>query len=309
MEIYDTIIIGGGPAAAAAAVYCGRKRLNTLLITESFGGQSLVSSLIENWIGEKEITGADLAKKLEGHIKAQEVVEIKTLEKAIKIEEENSVFKVETDKGGFYQGKTLVVATGGGRRKLNIEGESKFEGKGVFYCSICDAPLMKEKSAVVIGGGNAGLEAVIDLLPYAEEIYLLNLTTELKGDLVTQAEIKKSPKVTIINQAEIQEIKGDNFVSGVLYKDLKIREIKELKVNGVFVEIGSVPNSEFIKGVVDLNEKGEILIDHRTGATSKPGIFAAGDVTDEAYKQNNIAAGDGVRAALSVYDYLLKLNK
>ncbi|MBI2446613.1 MAG: FAD-dependent oxidoreductase [Parcubacteria group bacterium] len=307
--MYDLIIIGGGPAGAAAAVYAGRKKLKTLFISESFGGQSLVSDDIENWIGVKKMTGLEFAKMLEEHIRSQEDVEIKMPEKVIEAKKIDDGFEVKTDNGNIYQSKTLFVASGGRRRRLNVSGEDKFEGKGVSYCSTCDAPIFKNKIVAVIGGGNAGLEAVVDLIPYAVKVYLINRGPELAGDPSTREEIGKSDKIVIINNAQTQEIMGDKFVSGLKYLDKQDNQIKELSLGGVFVEIGSVPNSEFVKGLVEMNEAGEIIVDHKTGATSHPGIFAAGDVTDEIYKQNNISAGDGVVAALSAYNYLLKIKK
>ncbi|HEY4495090.1 MAG TPA: FAD-dependent oxidoreductase [Candidatus Paceibacterota bacterium] len=307
--MYDLIIIGGGPAGAAAAVYSGRKKMKTLFVSESFGGQSLVSDSIENWIGIKKMTGFEFAEMLEEHIKSQEDVEIKVPQKVIEAKKINDGFEVRTDKGNVYQSKTLFVASGGRRRRLNVDGEDKFEGKGVSYCSTCDAPIFKDKIIAVIGGGNAGLEAVIDLIPYAAKIYLISRGSELSGDPLTLEEFGKSDKVVIINNAQTREIIGDKFVSGLKYLDKQDNQIKELSLEGIFVEIGSVPNSEFIKGLVGMNEAGEIIVDHKTGATSAAGIFAAGDVTDEIYKQNNISAGDGVVAALSAYNYLLKIKK
>ncbi len=308
--MYDLIIIGGGPAGAAAAVYAGRKKLKALLITGEFGGQSLVSESIENWIGMKKVTGFELAKMLEEHVRTYgKEVEIKMPELVLSVKPEDGGFEVATDKNGVYQSKTLIVVSGGRRRRLNISGEDKFDGKGVSYCSTCDAPIFKDKITAVVGGGNAGLEAVIDLFSYAAKIYLINHGPELTGDPGTQEEVKKSPKVTVINNAQIQEILGDKFVTGLNYLDNSDNQIKKLEVGGVFVEIGSVPNSEFMKGLVEMNAGGEMIVDHKTGATSRPGIFAAGDVTDEIYKQNNISAGDGVAAALSAYNYLLKIKK
>ena len=307
--MYDVIIIGGGPAGAAAGVYSARKKLKTLLIADSFGGQSLVSNNIENWIGVKKMTGLELAKMLEEHVKAYENVEIKMPEKVISIKEISSGWEVSTDKNNIYQTKALIVASGGRRRHLNILGEDKFEGKGVSYCSTCDAPVFKNKTVAVIGGGDAGAEAVVNLLPYAAKIYFINHSSELTASLFIIGEVKKSSKVYIINNAETQEIFGDKFVSGLKYLDKNDNQIKELEVEGIFVEIGSVPNSEFIKDLVDTNQAGEIIVDHKTGATTHPGIFAAGDVTDEIYKQNNISAGDAVAAALSAYNYLLNIKK
>lgn len=316
--MYDTIIIGGGPAGAASAVYAGRKKLKTLLITESWGGQSIVSAGIENWIGVKSISGFDLAKALEDHVRAQEGIEIKIPEKVISVvcvgnvgnrASNNDGYELATEQGNIYQAKTLIVVSGGRRRRLGVPGEDAFDGKGVAYCSTCDAPIFNGKTVAVVGAGNAGLEAVIDLFPYADKIYLINRKSELAGDPLTQEEVKKSSKVTIINDSEVQEIMGDKFVTGLNYLDKTDNQVKKLEVGGVFVEIGSVPNSEFMKGLVEMNAGGEIIVDHKTGATSHPGIFAAGDVTDEIYKQNNISAGDGVAAALSAYNYLLKIKK
>lgn len=307
--MYDLIIVGGGPAAVAAGVYAGRKKMNALIITESFGGQSLVSSSIENWIGIKSISGFELAKAFEEHVRAQEGIKIVSPDKVLEAKEIPSGYEIKTEHGMTYQTKTLIITSGGRRRRLGIPGEDKFDGRGVAYCSTCDAPVFKDKDVAVIGGGNAGLEAVIDLFPYAAKIYLINRGSELSGDPLTQEEVRKSSKVTIISNAETQEILGDKFVSGLKYLDKTDNQVKELAAAGVFVEIGSVPNSEFMKGLVEMNSGGEIIVDHKTGATSKPGIFAAGDVTDEIYKQNNISAGDGVAAALSAYNYLLKIKK
>lgn len=307
--IYDLIIIGGGPAGAAAAVYAGRKKLKTLLITESWGGQSIVSSGIENWIGIKSISGFDLAKALEDHVRAQEEIDIVSPDKVSEVSPSELNYTVKTEKGNEYQTKTLIVTSGGRRRRLGISGEDKFDGRGVAYCSTCDAPLFKDKDVAVVGGGNAGLEAVIDLFPYAAKIYLINRGPNLSGDPLTQEEVKKSSKVISIINAETQEILGDKFVSGIKYLDKQDNQVKEIVLQGVFVEIGSVPNSEFIKNLVETNKAGEIVVDHKTSATSRPGIFAAGDVTDEIYKQNNISAGDGVAAALSAYNFLLNIKK
>lgn len=303
--MHDVIIIGGGPAGVAAGIYSARKKLKTLIVTESFGGQSAVAENIENWIGAKKISGIELAKMLEEHIRAQENVEIKMPEKVIDVKELPGGWEVATDKNNSYQARALIITSGGRRRRLNIPGEDKFEGKGVAYCSTCDAPVFKNKSVAVIGGGDAGLEAAIDLAQYAAKVYLISNKESLVGDLSIQEMIKNSEKTTIIENANVQEILGDKFVSGLKYFDKNDNQIKSLDVEGIFVEIGSTANSEFIKKLVNTNQKGEIIIDHKTGATSHPGIFAAGFITDEIYKQNNISAGDGVTAALSVYNYLI----
>jgi len=305
--MYDVIIIGGGPAGVAAGVYSARKKLKTLMITESFGGQSAIAESIENWIGAKKISGVKFAKMLEEHIRAQENVEIKMPENVVDVKELSNGWKVATDKNNSYQAKALIIASGGRRRRLNILGEAQFEGKGVAYCSTCDAPIFKNKSVAVIGGGDAGLEAAIDLARYASKVYLLSNKKSLIGDQSIQEIVKNSEKITVITDAETQEILGGKFVSGLKYFAQNDNQAKKLNVKGIFVEIGSIPNSEFIKKLVDTNQKGEIIIDRKTGATSRPGIFAAGSVTDEIYKQNNISAGEAVVAALSAYNYLLNL--
>lgn len=314
---YDLIIIGGGPAGAAAAVYAGRKKLQTLVITESFGGQSIVAADIQNWIGEPHISGLELSKKLEAHVREySETVQVNMPErvqsiKTILCQEQTRIcdFKVTTDKG-VYQCKSLIIVSGARRKKLGVPGEDKFEGKGVSFCSTCDAPLFSGKKVAVIGGGNAGLEAVQDLFAYASEIYILETGESLRGDPKTQEEIRGNANLKqVILNAQVLEILGENLVSAVKYKDLKNNEEKSLEVDGIFVEIGSIPNSEIVKDLVQLDQYGQIMINPKNVSTSHPGIFAAGDVTDDPYKQNNISAGDAIRAALAAYDYLLKRQK
>jgi NADH-dependent peroxiredoxin subunit F len=303
---YDVIIIGGGPAAVGSAVYVARKKLKTLLITESFGGQSIVSADVHNWIGTKSISGLDLAKNLEEHVRNYpEEVEIKTPELAKKITKKDGGFLVETDKNNSYETRTIIYTAGARRRKLGIPGEETYNGKGVAYCSTCDAPLFSNMDVAVVGGGNAGLEAVVDLMPYAKKIYLLEYSDTLKGDQSTQEKIKGLEQVDIILNAESKRVEGEAMVTSLVYTDRKSGEEKTLAVGGVFVEIGSIPNSEPVKDLVEVNKYGEIVIDHKTSATSQKGIWAAGDVTDELYKQNNISVGDGVKAALSAYQYVV----
>lgn len=311
----------------AAAVYTARKRLKTVLITEEFGGQSIVSDDIQNWIGEEHISGFDLAQKFEKHVRSfPDVVDIKIPEKAIEVMAIQCVetqpllsqgmpgracnFSVRTDKGNIYESRAVILAAGARRKKLGIPGEEKLNGKGVAYCSTCDAPLFSDKIVAVIGGGNAGLEAIVDLFPYAKEVYLIEYGETLKGDPVTQEEIKKNPKLKgILLNAQTLEIMGDGFVNGLKYKDKKNGEEKILPLEGVFVEIGSIPNSEMVKGLVDVDKWGQVKIDSKHATTSFPGIFAAGDITDDPYKQNNISAGDAVKAALAAYNYLLQKEK
>ncbi len=313
---YELVIVGGGPAAVAAGVYAARKKIRTVLITESFGGQSLVSDDIQNWIGVKSISGFDLAKNFEEHLRAQEDLEIiegdlvQKIEKTgTKNEKGHHHFSVETQGGKKFETEAVLITAGSRRRRLGVPGEKEFEGKGVVYCSTCDAPIFKDKTVAVVGGGNSGLEAVIDLLPYASKIYLLHRRDSIKGDKVTEERIRSNSKVEIILNAETEEITGKEYVTGLKYKDKSSGETKELKLDGVFVEVGSMPNSDIAEGLVATNGQGEILVDHKTQTTSQKGIWAAGDVTDVLYKQNNISAGDGVKAALNIYDYLQMIER
>jgi alkyl hydroperoxide reductase subunit F len=305
--MYDLIIIGGGPAGISAGIYAARKKMNTLLITDSFGGQSVVSADIQNWVGTPSISGFDLAKSLESHLRAQKGIEIIDDDRVIAAQKkDDGTFSLATKGGKTYEAKCLILVSGSSRRKLGIPGEATFEGKGVVYCSICDAPLFGEKTVAVVGGGNSALESVIDLIPYASKIYLLIRSEVLKGDQVTQEKVKADPKVQIIWNAVAQEVQGKDFVTGLKYQDVKTNEVKELPLDGVFVEIGLVPNSDFVKDLVDRDAYGAVKVDARTQMTSCPGIWAAGDVTDVLYKQNNVSAGDAIKAVLNVYDHLKK---
>ena len=304
--MYDCIIVGGGPGGVAAGVYAARKQMKTLFITENFLSQSVVSASIENWIGTVTIPGWEFGQALEKHLRAQEGLEIRTGERATGLSEiPTGGYSLTTDKGN-YETKTLIIATGGRHRHLDVPGEEKFKGKGVVYCSTCDAPFFKAKKVAVIGSGNSALEAVEDLLPYASEIVLIARGEELKGDKVTEEKILASPKVRVIYNGVTAEILGDEKVEGLQYLDKATNEKQTLALDGVFVEIGMVPNTEFVKGVLDLNERGEIVLDTRRATTSKLGIFATGDATDAPYKQNNISAGLGVTAALAAYDIIRK---
>ena len=305
--MYDIVIIGGGPAAITAGIYAARKKMKSVIIADRIGGQSVVSDDIENWIGEMSISGASLAEKLEQHLKNYKddiLLDIPNL--AQKVENnEDGTFNVITEKQ-VYTTKTVLMASGGRHRNLNVPGEEKFNGKGVAYCATCDAPFFRDKDVVVVGDGNSGLEAVVDLIHYANKVYLLSRGDSLRGDPVTQEEIKSSDKVEIIYNADTVEITGDLMVESLKYKDLKTGEIREISAQGVFVEIGTVPNSEIVSGLVDLTKRGEIVVDHQTHASSTAGIFAAGDVCDTMYKQNNIAVGDAVKALLSAHEFVKK---
>ena len=308
--LYDLAIIGGGPAGTAAGVYAARKNLKTVFITESFGGQSVVSDEIQNWVGDVSVSGVELAKRFEKHLRAQEGIEIIFSDKAVKLEKmengEEVSFKITTEKGKKFETKAVFLAMGAKRRKLNVPGEEEFSGKGVAYCATCDAPLFRGKSVAVVGGGNAGLEAAFDLLSYVEKIYVLEYTDVLRGDEVTKKKLQESGKTEFLMMAEILKIEGEKLVSGLKYKDRKTGEEKGFSAQGVFVEIGSMPNSDLVKDLVKLNERGEIIVDHKTQAASCLGIWAAGDVSDVLYKQNNISAGDAVKAVLNIQEFLNK---
>ncbi|PIR05980.1 pyridine nucleotide-disulfide oxidoreductase [Candidatus Jorgensenbacteria bacterium CG_4_10_14_0_8_um_filter_39_13] len=310
--IYDVIIVGLGPAGVAAGIYASRKKLNTLIVGEEFGGQSVVSADIQNWIGTSSLSGVEMAERLEKHLKAGENIKIVSGEKIEVIEkvkvDAGFFFRLKSNKNNIFEAKTLLIASGSRRRPLNVPGEKEFSGKGVFYCSICDAPLMKDKKVAVIGGGNAGLEAVGDLLPYASFIYLLEFTKILRADPLTQERFLKNEKVKVIFNVQVKEVFGEQFVQGLTYEDLNTGEEKKLELSGIFVEIGSLPNSEFVKNLVQIDKTEVIIVEPLSGKTSQEGIWAAGDVTNLPYKQNNIAMGDAIRAILNIYDYLNQKN-
>jgi alkyl hydroperoxide reductase subunit F len=251
----------------------------------------------------------DLAQKLEDHVRAQNTVEVKVDEKVTGIKAgSDCAFDVETDKQDQYHCRTLIVASGARRRRLNVPGEDKFDGRGVAYCATCDAPFFQDQDVAVVGSGNSAMETVIDLLSYARTVYLL-WRDPIDADPINKEKVQEADKVRIIGSVEVEEILGNDSVAGVRYREADSGEKTEISVQGVFVEIGAIPNSECAKELVDTNEDGEIEVDPFSGETSREGVFAAGDVTQDPFKQNNIAAGDGVRAALSAYYYLLKMKK
>lgn len=308
--MYDLVIIGGGPAGIGAGVYSARKKLKTLLITKDFGGQSIISTDVQNWIGSKSITGLELAKILEDHLRSyQPDIEIWDGDLVDRVEKNNgSGFTVTTKNSKIADTKTVLICSGSSRRRLGVPGEDRLDAKGVAWCAICDAPLFKDKVVAIIGGGNSGLETALDLNPYASKLYLLQRSDKLRGDPITQEKVLSLSKVTVMYNAAVQEILGDQFVTGLKYKDGVTGEEKKLEVGGVFVEIGNVPNSGFVKDLVKINEYGEIIVDCHTQQTSSSGIWAAGDATDVIYKQNNISVGDAIKAVLNIFDYINKNN-
>lgn len=307
-KIYQLIILGAGPAGTAAGVYAARKKIDTLIITENFGGQAVVAATIENIIGFEKISGVEMAMRFEKQLRYHSDLNI-VLDKILEIIERNNYFEIKTEKGTYF-GERLLVCLGRRYRKLNIPKEKELEGKGVFYCSTCDAPFLKDKDAAVIGGGNSALLSVIDLIPFASKIYLLTDESFLRGDQILQERIYKEEKVKIFYNTQILEIFGDQFVTGLKFKDKNNNEEKELSVSGIFIQIGMQPNSEIVKNLVKLNEANEIIVEGLVGRTSHPKIWAAGDITNLPFKQISVAIGDGVRALLDIYNEIQnKKNK
>ena len=304
--IYDLIIIGGGPAGVAAAVYASRKRLKTLFITKEWGGQSVVSEQIFNWIGTSSISGIELANNLKNHVLANvgESLEVKEGNTVDSVSKQDNLFKIKTDDAKEFLTKTILITTGSGRRKLEAKNADKLEHKGLTYCASCDGPLFADMDVVVIGGGNAGFESASQLLAYCKSVTLLHRSEKFKADEITVEKVLKNPKMKAVKNVDILEIKGDKFVEGIIYKDKITGQETELKVSGIFVEIGQIPNTSFVKDIVPLDEIKRIKINPLNQKTEVPGIWAAGDCTDVLYHQNNIAAGDAVRALEDIYLYL-----
>jgi NADH-dependent peroxiredoxin subunit F len=304
--MFELIIIGGGPAGISAGVYSARKQLKTALIAESFGGQSVESMGVENWIGTPSISGLDLARKLEAHLRAYEgpYMNIVTGLRAEKVSATEDGFGVTLSNGETLNTKAVLIATGSSRRKLDVAGAREFENKGITYCASCDGPLFADKDVVVIGGGNAGFESAAQLLAYTKSVTLLHKRGIFKADPVTVEKVCAHPNMTVVTNAITEEIKGDVFTKSLVYTDALTGEKHEIPAEGIFVEIGSIPATNLVKEVVELDELGQIKIDHRTQSTSTHGIWAAGDCTNTLYHQNNIAAGDGVRALEDIYLWL-----
>lgn len=299
----DLIILGAGPAGITATIYAARKKLNFLVITKDIGGQAAISADIENYTGYQYITGPDLAKKFKDHMEEFKMG-VKEGEEVVGVEKINGTFKVKTD-SETHESKTLIIATGAKPRTLNVPGEKKFKNRGVTYCATCDAPLFANMDVAVIGGGNSALDATLQLMKIANTIYLININPSFRGDKVMIEKVEKSDKVVTLHNAKTLEILGDKMVTGIkLEKD---GEQKILNVQGVFVEIGYVANSDLVANLVELNKRGEVVVDEHC-KTNVPGIFAAGDVSNAPYKQIVVAAGDGAKAALSAYEYLSRLG-
>jgi alkyl hydroperoxide reductase subunit F len=303
--MYDLIIIGGGPAGISAGVYASRKQLKTLLITREWGGQSTVSPDIQNWIGTKNISGEELARSLEEHLKAYagefvSVIDGTLVAQVTKVE---GGFSVALENGESHEARAVLVATGSIRRKLTVPGAAEYDQKGLTYCATCDGPLFSGRDVVVIGGGNAGFETAAQLLAYTKSVTLLHHGDAYKADPVTVEKVLANPHMKGILNAKTKEILGETFVSGVVYTDTEGND-HTVPAGGIFVEIGLIPSTDYVAGLVDLDEYKRIKIDPWSQQTSVPGIWAAGDCTNIKYHQNNISAGDAVRALEDIYVHL-----
>ncbi len=305
--MYDLIILGGGPAGSASAVYSARKQLKTAIVAHLFEGQSVVSEKIYNWIGTPEISGSDLSKNLKKHIDYYkgEYLDVIEGEMISKISQtDTNSFKIQSESGKEYFARAIIIATGSGRRKLEAINADKFENKGIVYCASCDGPLFSDQDVVVVGGGNAAFETSAQLLAYCKSVTLINRSENFRADEITVKKVKENPKFKIITNAIITKIDGEQFVNSLTYKDTKTELEHNINTTGIFVEIGQIPNVEFIKGIVELDDIGKVIVDPMTQATSVPGIWSAGDCTNGRYHQNNIAAGDAVKALEDAYMWL-----
>jgi NADH-dependent peroxiredoxin subunit F len=301
---FDVLVVGGGPAGAAAAVYAARKGIRTGVASERFGGQVLDTLGIENFISVKETEGPKFALALEEHVRHYDV-DIINLQRAKALKPNAGLIEVQLESGATVKAKSVVISTGARWRNVNVPGEKEFKNKGVAYCPHCDSPLFKGKRVAVIGGGNSGVEAAIDLTGIVAHVTLIEFDTKLRADEVLQRKLRSLPNVTVVMNAQTTAITGDQKVNGLTYKDRASGEEKRVHLEGVFVQIGLVPNTEWLKGTVELSRHGEIIVDTK-GQTSLPGVFAAGDATTVPFKQIIIAAGDGAKAALGAFEYLMR---
>ena len=302
--MYELMLIGGGPAGLTASVYAARKRLNALLISVDIGGQVNLTLDIENYMGYQFIEGPELIDKFHTQV-SQFPIDQKIGEKVSRLDKIKGGFEATSETGNKYQSKVVVFATGKSPRKLNVPGEAELTGRGVAYCAICDGPVFAGQRVAVIGGGNSALEAAQDMVKIAEHVDLVSLTP-LTGDAILTEKLAKAKNLSIFTEHQTKKIEGQDFVSDILVKDLKSGKDKQLKVSGVFIEIGMVPNSEPVRELVELNKKGEVPVNCAC-ETTVPGLYAAGDVTDAPEKQIVVAAGEGAKAALQAHRYLQRL--
>ncbi|MEC1438651.1 alkyl hydroperoxide reductase subunit F [Bacillus sonorensis] len=300
---FDVLVVGGGPAGTSAAIYAARKGIRTGIVAERFGGQVLDTMSIENFISVKRTEGPKLAASLEEHVKDYDI-DVMNLQRAKGLEKKD-LFELELENGAVLKSKTVILSTGARWRNIGVPGEQEFKNKGVAYCPHCDGPLFEGKDVAVIGGGNSGIEAAIDLAGIVNHVTVLEFAPELKADEVLQKRLYSLPNVTVVKNAQTKEITGDENVNGITYVDRETGEEKHVELQGVFVQIGLVPNTEWLPETVERNRIGEIAVDKR-GETTIPGLFAAGDCTDSPYNQIIISMGSGANAALGAFDYLIR---
>ncbi len=300
---YDVLVVGGGPAGASAAIYAARKGIRTGIVADRFGGQILDTATIENFISVNKTDGPKLAASLEEHVKEYDI-DIMNLQTAAKLEKKDMI-EIELENGAVLKSKSVIISTGARWRNVGVPGEAEFRNKGVAYCPHCDGPLFEGKKVAVIGGGNSGVEAAIDLAGIVEHVTVLEFAPELKADAVLQERLHSLPNVTVVSNAQTKEITGTDSVNGITYTDRDTNEEHHVELSGVFVQIGLVPNTDWLGDRVERNKAGEIVVDKR-GATNVPGVFAAGDCSDSAYKQIIISMGSGATASLSAFDYLVR---
>ncbi|WP_332729325.1 alkyl hydroperoxide reductase subunit F [Pseudomonas sp. ESBL2] len=308
-EAFDVLVVGGGPAGAAAAIYAARKGIRTGVAAERFGGQVLDTLAIENFISVQETEGPKLATALEEHVKQYDV-DIMNLQRgeALIPAAEGGLHEVRLAGGASLKAKTVILATGARWREMNVPGEQEYRGRGVAYCPHCDGPLFKGKRVAVIGGGNSGVEAAIDLAGIVAQVTLIEFDSQLRADAVLQRKLRSLPNVNVITSALTTEVLGNGEkVTGLRYKDRTTDEQHEVALEGIFVQIGLLPNTDWLKGTVELSPRGEIIVDAK-GQTSIPGVFAAGDVTTVPYKQIVIAVGEGAKASLAAFDHLIRTS-
>ncbi|CAM5513790.1 alkyl hydroperoxide reductase subunit F [Thauera mechernichensis] len=301
---FDVLVVGGGPAGAAAAIYAARKGIRTGVVAERFGGQVMDTMAIENFISVKYTEGPKLVAALEEHVKEYEV-DVMNLQRVAAVVPGENLHEVKMENGASLRAKTVIVATGARWREMNVPGEKAFRGKGVAYCPHCDGPLFKGKRVAVIGGGNSGVEAAIDLAGVVAHVTLLEFADDLRADAVLQKKLYSLPNVSVIKSAQTTEVTGTDKVNGLVYKDRNTEQVHRVELEGIFVQIGLLPNTDFLKGTVELSRFGEVIVDAK-GQTSVPGIFAAGDCTTVPYKQIIIAMGEGSKASLSAFDHLIR---
>jgi len=300
---YDLLILGGGPAAMSAAVYAARKMMNLAIITKDFGGQVRETSEVENWLGFQSINAKDLADSFEEHVKSFDIPV--SLGRAItEVKKQGDTFRVSTDDGTVYSSRTVILSTGKRHRPLNVPGEQELVGRGLAYCATCDAPFFKRKKVVVAGGGNSAFTTVLDLVKVEAEVTLINFIRGWQADGPLQERVEQTGTVSMLDYHQIVKIEGKDRVTGVVVRNRESEKEEKLKTDGVFVEIGLLPNNQSVKNLVELNDQGEVIVDC-SSQTSVQGLYAAGDVTTVPHKQIVIAAGEGAKAALSAYNYLV----